>query len=325
LAVDVRAPSPDFFFNVLRDSIEDLITRRWPGLGYQLLVPCPTMNADGSRCPSAIPLAGLLAYREEGDSHYRCMGCRAKHDISSLLTGFTSRGRSLQPELDQMQAQLIKIKKGVERVEGYAADSAASMRRILGAVESEITDCPMLFTVTRSRPKAGLRRLRFDQQHYRLTLWCEHPGHWHPWPAASYPIASPKERLAQILPYAVLILKALKIAMPMTGPLADMILTDQQLNEIKNQLDLMESVIAEIPDAMPPLERGSMIPDGSSDRLSPAEGQAARALRLLLFGLDEKRAFGDMRRVQSPSGDFLWVCANHYPEYDPGLPVIPTS
>jgi internalin A len=45
----------------------------------------------------------------------------------------------------------------------------------------------------------------------------------------------------------------------------------------------------------------------------------------LLFGLDEKRAFGDMRRVQSPSGDFLWVCANHYPEYDPGLPVIPTS
>ena len=41
LAVEVRAPSPDLYFNVLRDSIEDLITRRWPGLDYHLFIPCP--------------------------------------------------------------------------------------------------------------------------------------------------------------------------------------------------------------------------------------------------------------------------------------------
>lgn len=34
-------------------------------------------------------------------------------------------------------------------------------------------------------------------------------------------------------------------------------------------------------------------------------------------------AFGDMRRVQPPAGDLLWVCADHYREYDPGLPILP--
>jgi len=46
---------------------------------------------------------------------------------------------------------------------------------------------------------------------------------------------------------------------------------------------------------------------------------------MLIFANDPARAFGDLRRVQAPSGDFLWVCTDHYPEYDPGLPVIPQS
>jgi hypothetical protein len=58
LAVQVRAPSPDLYFNVLRDSIEDLITRRWPGLGYRLHIPCPGTNADGSPCTGVFPLDG---------------------------------------------------------------------------------------------------------------------------------------------------------------------------------------------------------------------------------------------------------------------------
>ena len=49
LAVQVRAPSPDMYFNVLRDSIEDLITRRWPGLGYRLYIPCPGQPPTGHR------------------------------------------------------------------------------------------------------------------------------------------------------------------------------------------------------------------------------------------------------------------------------------
>ena len=56
LAVEVRAPSPDLYFHVLSDSIETLIKSRWPGLTYQLLIPCPTVTADGTQCPHLVPM-----------------------------------------------------------------------------------------------------------------------------------------------------------------------------------------------------------------------------------------------------------------------------
>jgi len=65
-----------------------------------------------------------------------------------------------------------------------------------------------------------------------------------------------------------------------------------------------------------------LIPD-SSGKLMIMEGENWRILRALLFKHDQLRSFGGMRRVLASSGDFLWVCANHYSEYDPGLPVVP--
>jgi internalin A len=323
LALHVRAPSPDFFFNVLRDSIEDLITRRWPGLAYQLLIPCPALNADGSNCQGVIPMTGLLAYREEGDTHYRCMQCRTKHDISVLLTGFTYSDGLLQSELDQMQKYLAEIASGVQRVESYAADTAASVRRVLRVVGSEITDCPLLFTIAKRTP-TGIQRLRFDQYRYELTLWCEHPGNWHPWSKATYSVDQPKEWLVRIGPYANLILKVLKLAVPLAGPVGDIVLDTEQIQHAKGRLDLMTAVIAEIP---APAIQDHRHSEGlqTSSQLSPAEGEAARALRTLLFQHDPARSFGDLRRVLAPSGDLLWVCPDHYPEYDPGLPAVPKA
>ena len=327
LALEVRAPSPDFFFNVLRDSIEDLITRRWPGLTYQLLIPCPALGADGSRCPSLIPMTGLLGYREQGETYYRCMNCMTRHDLSALLTGFARADLPLQLQLERLYDEISDVGSGVrhlegavDRLEGYAAETANTMRRVMRAVGNEITDCPLLFSLAEQTP-AGVQRLRFDQRHYQLILWCEHPGHWHPWPAATYSLGQPRKWLLSIGPYATLALKALKLAMPLAGPLADMILTDQQLTHAQHQLDLMTAVVAELP--LPAVEdQDQLKARESASQLTPAEGQSARAVRRLLFEHDPARAFGDLRRVQAPSGDFLWVCTDHYSEYDPGLPVI---
>jgi hypothetical protein len=57
-------------------------------------------------------------------------------------------------------------------------------------------------------------------------------------------------------------------------------------------------------------------------QLTAGEGEALRAIRAVVFEHDPLRAFGGLRRVQAPSGDLLWVCENHHPDYDPGLPVI---
>ena len=323
LVIDVRAPSPDLFFNVLRDSIEDLITRRWPGVDYALFVPCPTRDADGLSCRGQFPLKFLLGYREQGGTHAPCHECLFNWDISELLTGFAQPDLALKPELERLQDQVADVASGVNRLESHAAEIADSMRRVLRVVSSEITDCPRLFTLT-PEGRAGPRRLKFYQRHYRLILWCEHPGHWHPWPAASYSLDQPKEWLVRIGPYATLIFKALQLVVPITASVAGVVLTDEQLKDAQHELEMMKTLVADLPDQKIEDER-EVIARESASQLTPAEGQAARAIRVLLFEHDHRRAFGDLRRVQAPSSDFVWVCANHYPDYDPGLPSIPGS
>jgi internalin A len=89
LALTVRAPSPDYLFSVLRDSVEDLITRRWPGLTYELLVPCLSINEDGTRCPGQFKLRSLQNFREQAKVTIDCHECASPQDVAQLLTGFS--------------------------------------------------------------------------------------------------------------------------------------------------------------------------------------------------------------------------------------------
>ena len=55
---------------------------------------------------------------------------------------------------------------------------------------------------------------------------------------------------------------------------------------------------------------------------SSAEGAGLRELHSLLLDLDPGKTWGNLRRVLTPTGDYLWLCPTHYREYDPGLPVL---
>ena len=77
------------------------------------------------------------------------------------------------------------------------------MHQIVG---TEVTDCPRLFTLERAR-LTGISRALIHQDHFKLTLWCEHPGYEHPWEPAAYNLDPPKEWLTQIAPYAVLVFR----------------------------------------------------------------------------------------------------------------------
>jgi internalin A len=147
---------------VLRDSIEDLITRRWPGLDYHLFIPCPGL--DGTPCPGQFPLDGLLRIRQAGQTGtVPWMGCGRVHEISALLTGFTTPGQPLAVEIEQLRRDTT----------AQVADIADMVRRVYRVVFTEVTDCPRLFTLTTARPTAVSRRARIYQHHCRLTLWCE--------------------------------------------------------------------------------------------------------------------------------------------------------
>jgi internalin A len=320
LTIEVRAPTPDLFMHVLQDTAEDLIARRWPGLKYELYIPCPNRDADGGKCVGEFRLEGLLNYRERGGATMTCLECVSDHDVSELLTGFAQPVEPLQPELERLEHQIAEVADSAERLEKVAAETADSIRRVLGVVGSEVNDCPRLFVITSVQP-SGARRLLFYQKRYHLTLWCEHPDHWHPWPGASYEMDEPKKWLVRLGPYATLVVKVLKTVIPMAGAIADLSLNEEQFKRTYEQIEIMENLLEELPEQDFHDRLEVRVREGPSE-LTKAEGQALRAFRVWLFERDRLQRFGGLRRVQAPSGELLWVCPLHYVEYDPGLPTI---
>ena len=316
LTLTVRGPSPDAFFSILRDGIEYLIQKRWPTLGYELLVPCPGVVDDNARCTEHFKFRQLLRLRERGRPTVDCRECFTEWDVGQLLTGFAAPEAPLQRELEQVFERLSEIREDVGAVRTATAETAIGLRMVLRAVNQEVTDCPRLFVLGQERRKGG-RLLKRWEDLSTLVLWCEHPDHEHPWPAASYEIRSSPEWLRQIAPYAALVVKTLQLAAPVAGAVVGVLLPDDK--ERKAQVDLMKALVQTLPLA----ETSDSMHVETPGALTRAEGAGLRALRETLLSLDESRAFGGLRRRQTPSGDFVWVCPAHDAEYDPGLPSLP--
>ena len=195
------------------------------------------------------------------------------------------------------------------------------MRRVLGVVGSEVVDCPRLFTLAPLQ-QTGIRRIMLHQRCYDLTLWCEAPGYWHPWPDARYRIDEPKVWFRNMSPYVSLVVKVLKNVSPVVAAAVGVVLDEDHFKKVHHQLELMQALVNEVPEQA--FEERLEIDVGeSADKLTKAEGKALREFRAWLFEHDPMRGFGGLRRVMEPSGEFLWVCSDHYDNYDPGLPTIP--
>jgi internalin A len=317
LAIEVRAPSPDLFFHVLSDSVEALVTSRWQGLGYELLVPCPRQGLGGSSCPGQFSLEILQRLHERGKPEVTCLSCAEDYPVELLLTGFMQPD---EPLAAQVRQQLSRVEDRLIRIEGQAADNAGAVRRVLRVVSTEVPDCPSLFTLTRQK-SAGGRQLRFYQHHYRITLWCQEPGHWHPWEPATYEIDPPKDWFTRVGPYAAIVVRTLQLAVPLAGSIAVASLPAEQRESAAAHLDMMKTIVEDLPSDS--LRQAEVDPGEATGQMSLAEGAAQRALRQIIFEHDRSRRFGGLRRVQSPSGEFLWVCPDHTSDYDPGLPDLP--
>ena len=311
-------------------------------------MPCSGATADGRQCKGRFPLDALARFRENGQQSTGCYECGELRDIGGLLTGFTPPSESLTVQLNDVQyqltgfaaqvgGQLAEIASGIGGLNSQAtelarqtAQTADLVRRVLGFIAVEVTDCPRLFTLGR-RNYRFVDRMRLHQEHYELTLWCEHPGAEHPCVEATYSIDQDKKWFAEIAPYARLVVKTLQLAVPVAAALDLVALPTARRDDARARLDVMKSIIEDIPDIAPDLVDRELAlsefadPQQVASQLPRAEGQALRFVRRIIFEKDPDHAFGDLRRVQSSAGDLLWVCADHYREYDPGLPVLPVQ
>jgi internalin A len=334
VAIEVRAPAPDYFFSVLIESLEYLLTVRWPGLRYDLLVPCPAIDPDGLPCRGEFKLRNLQRRRIRGRPMVNCQECDADHDVERLLTGFPGP----LPLHDHLDQRLTEILDSVERTGERVGLAYDAIHRLLTAANQEVTDCPRLFSLTPRSP-SGAERLTVYKRHYELTLWCEHPGGVHPVPEAAYTVGQPKEWFVKLRPYAAVTLKALQIAVPIAGAVVGLALTAPQLDQMRVDLDAMRELVEETEHLTesPPGNghrrgggsggsggsEGSAGDGGPPGQLTHAEGASLRELRELLFRLDPDRWFGGLERAHSVTGGYLWLCPEHHAQYDRGLPRVP--
>jgi internalin A len=323
IALIVRGPSPDYFFSILRDSLEDLIYRRFHGLKVDLFVPCHRALPNGGRCNGRFRLSTLRRYREVGratiDCHeFECLGTRS---VQELLTGFAPPETPVSQVFTELREQFIEDNTKEHLVtRRQMAEIAQQVRVVLHAVSTELADCPRLFTLLPDE-SSGRMPSKVLKDHYQLTLWCEQPGEEHPWAAARYRITRPKEWVATLAPYALGINKLLRVAVPVGAAIVGVALSENELKGVSHELELMKTLTE------------SLLPEGDSKEAANVEdegwqnsavGAGLRALRALLSEVDPFSRFGDLRRVLAPSGDYLWVCpTRHLREYDPGLPQLP--
>jgi hypothetical protein len=216
-------------------------------------------------------------------------------------------------EIERMYASLTRIEQNLNRVTDDTAQTAKYMRRIMQISTTEVSDCPSVFTLIPERPK-GLRKFRFHQHHYRLTLWCQDSPKWHPWPRASYELDPPKEWFTEISPYAALVLRTLQLVLPVAGSAADILLSSDQFAHARDDLKLMNALVHDLPGKLSD-EQIEIGLGEATGRLTAAQGQALRAIRTVLFEHDRLRSFGGLNRVARPSGEFVWICPEHYPEH----------
>jgi Leucine-rich repeat (LRR) protein len=318
LGVKVVGPSPEAFFTILRDGIEHLIRQRWKGLGYRILVPCNGRLDDGKPCPEQFKYHQLERARERGRAIWECPECATEHDLTKLLTGFESApAGTTAAQLERLSDQLTEVQAEVHDVVSTTAQIGYGVRQVLRAVTAEITDCPRLFHLTRQQRSLPTPRALISDA-YRLTLWCEHSDHEHPILGQTYSLEIAKERLAAVLPYAALVVRILRSVLPVAGAIVDASFANEDRNGVTADIDLMKALVDSV--RLANMESDRAFPGTGLSRL---EGQGLRAFRALLFETDPSKGFAGLQRRQAASGDFVWICPEHYRSYDPGLPEFP--
>ena len=316
-----EAVLPKMFMDTLQLTLQKLIDDNWPGLKdrYTFSVPCQGKKKD-QPCPGRFEIEALREFSAEGDDKIRCLECRSWQNIVELLTGF---------EEEDPQVQLDRIERGVAEVaQGIVATQAAIdelnsrlanyVLTVLRAIASESKDGPRLFSmVPRGGGLSGLTTRR-----YGLYLWCEAEGEYHLLEGddrGQYEISVSREWVQHVAPYANFVVQVLKAALPMVAPAVSLAYGPTTLKDVgwQDELDLMKAASGTV------LQEVEVRSDRSALRgsvLNEDERSGVLALHALLREQDPHHAKLGLRRIETYTGEFRWLCDKHYQESRSKIP-----
>ena len=309
--VYAQATYPEYFMNILQNTLEKLITDNWPGMKerYRFNVPCPEVK-DGLPCKGRFNIHTLRQFLAEGDTTIRCQECTTRHSIAKLLLGFEERS---------VDAKLQEINQKLDGLDSRIADVFMAMMR---AIANEGKNGPRLFTF-RSRD-AGLSPKQFFSRPLELQLWCEHEDRPHPVIESGkgiYSIDQPYEWVKAVAPYANIVLDVLKTFAPMAAPAINIFKDSKITEKWKDEIDLTKAIIDKLPAEIKASDRGFT----PGKQISETERSGILALHNLLKELDPSQSKIGLHRVATYTGDYRWLCKHHYDAWQPNIPdVIPS-
>ncbi|MBN2562087.1 MAG: leucine-rich repeat domain-containing protein [Phycisphaerae bacterium] len=328
LMFTVRGEYPPHFMTLLADSFEVLVGDVWPGLKarYRFSVPCPERDEHGRSCLGRLKLETLRKTRKKRTrsgakvEETPCPECAEMLDIDGLLDGREAQGRSPEQRIEHIEALTEDL---MEQAKLHASFAAEQFRLILASMHNETAAGPGMFTLL---PEDGKWLKVQGKRRYRLTLWCEYPECPHPLckigsgGEGEYTFDRSADWLIKVAPAITWTARALKVALPITSGVIQAGLDEWDLAGLKPKLDLMEKCARAVPGGELETLGGAERPTGFFKR---PEGAGLREFHDLLEAEVKGRAWGGLQRVLTKTGDYLWLCPEHYAEFEPELPKLP--
>jgi len=309
---------PEYFMNVLQQTLTKLIVDNWPGLlgRYRFTVPCRERAANGEVCQGRFEIDALRQFLGEGDKTIRCQLCRRHQPILKLLFGF---------EYDEPRGQLSRIEKkldqGFETIEaelgGLESRLANAVMILMRAMANEAKDGPRLFDLYHTGH--GWRPL-FNIE-YRLRFWCEATNCEHPIiddGKGIYSFQGTREWLVKLTPYATFVASILRTLIPIVAPAVNIFVGSDVIDQarIRDHIVLMktltEKISGELTTSQANLFKRGVLADG--------ERSGLLALHALLRDLDPTHERLGLYRVPTYTGDYQWLCRAHYEMSQPKIP-----
>jgi len=305
-----QATYPEYFMNVLQETLQKLIKDNWPGMEgrYRFAVPCPT-QVDGKACKGRFSIQALRQFLSNGVRDYPCQNCFQSHSITELLLGFEERN------IDQ---QLREIK---EQLDGMDSRIASYFMATMRAIADEAKHGPRLFTLRADDAKLSLKQLLVKPM--KIQLWCEAEDCQHPVVEKGkgvYPIEKLHEWVTEIAPYANFALGVLTTVAPMAAPAINTFFGPKTTETwgIKDQLDLTKAIIGKLPAEIEIHTHESF----QGGMLSEPERSGILALHQLIKEQDPTHANLGLHRITTYTGDYRWLCSHHYEAWQPNIPDV---
>lgn len=303
LELVVRGPRPHDFFALLRDGIE-LTLARFPGLEVVRTVPCS--GHDGRPCSHEFDFTHLTRAIERRPPvlELQCPISFEMVSVPGLLFGihWSTQGTVIE-RIDRLQTELT---------DEFGELKALVQREFLKLfrVEQQNVDvqCPNVFVL---RPLSTGRMWRqLVGERVELELYCQAPGEWHPaGPTGRYELQLHDEWLKEVAPYINAMVKVLKFIAPVAGA-AFAVAAPAIADVMKNDVRFMQELIKILPEP----KRRESVESLRGDAGAPTtqvSGNALRAIRAVLDGVDPGKQWGGLSKVLTPEGHYLWLCGRH--------------